>query len=226
METICGQAGQYGFWCGLHDFQTLITGVLAIVVAITAGIPVWRQLKDTNLQTRISHRGTLAELLRDALRRYERVDASINEPLATASPVTSDPVGDPIEIEPQDAHHLEQIFSGVLDWYLVVLADTETAEIETEKKALKAALERLTDTLNDAHWADHNDQQDEDHDIPDAEWARILERCAAAKIEAAARVNETQAAYRRLRSAQERWAQTLRDQIARLDLQIAARRDQ
>lgn len=224
METICGEAGRYGFWCGVYDFQTLITGVLAIAVAITAGIPVWRQLKDTNLQTRISHRGTLAELLRDALRRYARVDASITEPLSTASSVTTDPVGDPIELNPHDAHHLESMLNGVLDWYLVVLADTETAEIETEKKALKGALERLVTTLGEAHWADHNDQRDEDHDIPDDEWARILERCAVAKIEAAARVSETQAAYRRLRSAQERWAQTVRDQIAELDLQIAAPR--
>ncbi len=224
MGTICGQAGQYGFWCGVYDFQTLITGVLAIAVAITVGIPVWRQLKDTNLQTRISHRGTLAELLRDALRRYERVDASIGEPLSTAWRVTSDPESEPFEIDPHDAHHLEQIFGGILDWYLVVLADTETAEIETEKKALRAVLDRLTTTLGEAHWADHNEQQDEDRDIPDAEWAQILERCAAAKIEAAARVSETQAAYRHLRSAQDRWAQTLRDQIAKLDLHIAAPR--
>lgn len=115
MEAICGQTDQYGFWCGVYDFQTLITGVLAIMVAIAAGIPVWRQLKDTNLQTRISHRGTLAELLRDALRRYVRVDASISEALSTASRVTSDPLGEPIEIDPHDAHHMEQIFSGVLD---------------------------------------------------------------------------------------------------------------
>lgn len=224
MGTICGQTGQYGFWCGVYDFQTLITGALAIAVAITAGIPVWRQLRDTNLQTRISHRGTLAELLRDALRRYIRVDASISEPLTTASRVISDPEGEPIEIDPHDAHHLEQIFGGVLDWYLVVLADTETAEIETEKKALKAALARLITTPGDAHWADHNEQQDEDHDIPDTEWARIVARCAAAKIEAAERVSETQASYSRLRSAQERWTQTLRDQIAKLDLQIATPR--
>jgi len=43
-------------------------------VGIIAGIPVWRQLRDSNLQTRISHRETLATLLRDALRRYEKVE--------------------------------------------------------------------------------------------------------------------------------------------------------
>jgi uncharacterized protein with HEPN domain len=222
METICGQAGHYGFWCGIYDFQTLITGAVAILVAIAAGIPVWRQLKDTNLQTRISHRGTLAEILRDALRLYARVEGSISEALSTASRATSDPLGEPIVIDLQDAHHLEGIFNGVLDWYLVVLADTETAEIETEKKALKAALDRLVETLGEAHWADHNDQRDEYHDIPDAEWAQIRERCAVAKIEAAARVSEAQAAYTRLRSVQDRRAQALRDQIAKLDRRIAA----
>lgn len=34
----------------------LLSGAAAIIVAIVAGIPVWRQLRDTNLQTRISHR--------------------------------------------------------------------------------------------------------------------------------------------------------------------------
>jgi hypothetical protein len=31
--------------------------------------------------------------------------------------------------------------------------------------AVKGALDRLVETLSDAHWADHNDQHDVDHDI-------------------------------------------------------------
>lgn len=224
METICSQISQcalMSFFCFVYDFQTLITGAVAILVAIIAGIPVWRQLRDTNLQTRISHRETLANLLRDALRRYEKVDQSIREPLSMASRVTSDPEGEPIEIDPHDAHHLDQMFHGVLDWYLVVLADTEHSDIEAPKSALKSALGTLGDTLNDAHWADHNEQQDEDHNIPDDEWAKIIARCAEAKIEASQRVGEVQAAYRALREAHEKWVQSLRGQIAKLDLQIA-----
>jgi hypothetical protein len=227
VETICSQTSQSAltsFFCSVYDFQTLITGGIAIVVAIIAGIPVWRQLRDTNLQTRISHRETLANLLRDALRRYEKVDKSIREPLSLAFRVTTDPEGEPIEIDPHDAHHLDQMFHGVLDWYLVVLADTEHSDIETRKSALKSALGTLGDTLNDAHWADHNEQQDEYHDIPDDEWARIVARCAEAKLEASQRVGEVQAAYSALREAQESWVQSLRGQIAKLDLQIAAPR--
>lgn len=74
--TICTQisgtvAARMG--CLVYDFQTLLTGLVALGVAVVAGIPVWRQLKDTNLQTRISHRETLANLLRDTLQRYANV---------------------------------------------------------------------------------------------------------------------------------------------------------
>jgi hypothetical protein len=225
--TICSQTSHCilsSIGCFIYDFQTLLTGVVAIGVAVVAGIPVWRQLKDSNLQTRISHRETLATLLRDALRRYKKVEDSIQEPLSFASRVTSDPMGEPLEIGTDDAHHLESAMHGVLDWYLVVLKDTEHSDIEARKTELKAALTRLIETAGDAHWADHNDQHDEDHDISDAEWATIEARCAAAKIEATERVSDVERAYRALREAQQHWVQSLRSQIAKLDLQIAAPR--
>lgn len=225
VETTCSQIGLCSltsFFCIVYDFQTLITGAIAIIVAIVAGIPVWRQLKDTNLQTRISHRETLANLLRNALRRYETVDQSIREPLSMASRMTTDPEGEPIEIDPDDAHGLDQRFQGMLDWYLVALADTEHGDIEARKSALKAALGTLGKTLNEAHWADHNERQDEDHDIPHGEWTKIVARCAEAKIEASQCVGEVEQAYRALREAQDKWVQSLRGQIAKLDLQIAA----
>lgn len=227
METICSQTSHCGlmsFLCFVYDFQTLLIGAAAIIVAIIAGIPVWRQLRDTNLQTRISHRETLANLLRDALRRYENVDQAIREPLSVASRATSDPDGEAIEIDAEDAHHIEQMLHGVLNWYLVALADTEHSDIEARKAALKTALAKLGDTLNDAHWADHNDQQQEDVLIPDDEWATIVARCAEAKMEASERVSQVASAYRRLREAQDAWIQSLRGQIAKLDLQIATPR--
>jgi hypothetical protein len=95
METLCGQANHCGLMklsCFVYDFQTLLTGILAIAVAIVAGIPVWRQLKDSNLQARTSHRETLAALLRDALPRFERVQQSISKPLSMASDVRTLPL--------------------------------------------------------------------------------------------------------------------------------------
>lgn len=225
--TICSQTSHCilsSIGCFIYDFQTLLTGIAAIGVAVVAGIPVWRQLRDSNLQTRISHRETLATLLRDALQRYAAVEKAIREPMSTASRLTSDPIGEPLEIEAEDAHHLESMLHGVLDWYLVTLKDTEHGDIETGKAALKTALDRLVATLGEAHWADHNDQHDEDHDFSDAEWAEIEARCAAAKVESSGRVSEVEHALRTLRDAQQKWVQSLRSQIASLDLQIVAPR--
>jgi len=204
----------------IYDFQTLLTGIVAIGVAVGAGIPVWKQLKDTNLQTRISHRETLANLLRDALARYAKVEKELRGPLSTANNVTSDPIGDPIEIDAHDAHGVEQLFHGVIEWYLVTLANTEHADIEAAKATLKVAIGKLVETFTEAHWADHNEQHDEDHDIADDEWAKIEARCAAAKIEASERVGDVYRAYRTLVDAQQAWVQTLRERIAKLDRQI------
>jgi hypothetical protein len=225
LETICSHTANCaltGVACFIYDFQTLLTGIAAIAVAITAGIPVWKQLRDTNLQTRISHRETLASLLRDAVGRYEKVHQSIHKLLSMADDATADPLGEALPINLHDAHHLEQLFHGALDWYLVILADTEHPDIELRKSALRAALHDLVGTLGDAHWAEHNDQHDEDHSISDTEWAAILARCAEAKIDAADRVSDAQSAYRDLCQAQENWTQSLRNRIAKLDLQIAA----
>lgn len=227
MEALCSAqvpCGWTAFWCLVYDFQTLITGLAAIGVALVAGIPVWRQLRDSNLQTRISHRETLANLLRDALRRYARVDASIREPLAVASQTTFDPEGEPVPISTEDAHGVGQMLHDALDWYLVVLADTEHRDIETAKTALKAALEELSKTLDEAHWADINDQDQDGERIPDDKWAELVARCAAAKLEAAGKVAATEKAYGDLRKAQEAWTQWLRAQITKLDLQIASAR--
>ena len=208
--------------CFIYDFQTLLTGIAAIGVAIVAGIPVWKQLKDTNLQTRISHRETLATLMRDALARFGKVEAAMREPLSMADRLTFYPDGEPMEIEAEGAHHLEQTFHGVLDWYLVILADTEHADIEARKLELRSAIEKLVSILSDAHWADHNFQQDEDHNFSNEEWTEIKARCVAAKIEASSRVREVSEAYRALVQAQQAWIQALRAQIAKLDQQIVA----
>jgi len=140
----------------------------------------------------------------------------MHKPLSTASDVTSDP----IEIDAHDAHGLEGMFYGVIDWYLITLADTENSDIENAKAKMKTEIDRLVETLGEAHWAEHNEQHDEDHDIPDDEWAKFRARCAAAKIEASDRVSDVRRAYTSLVDVQQAWVRTLRSRIAKLDLHI------
>ncbi len=222
MNTCAHASQSFVFVCGLvYDFQTLLTGILAICVAMYAGMPVWRQLKDSNLQTRISHRETLAVLLRDALQRTAQVDKAISKPLDVGMRLTIDHQGASIELDPNGAFHLEGLFRGVLDWYLVILADTEDAEVELRKKALKAALDELISTLHQAHWAEHNDQHSEDYTFSDEEWAEVRAKGVLAQKDASDRVLAVSRAYQALGEAQRKSARSLRTQIAKLDQQIA-----
>lgn len=224
MQALCNAncaLGGYGFWCLVYDFQTLIAGAIAVIVALLALIPVWCQLRDSNLQARMSRRETLATMLRAGLRRHAKVEESITRPLNAAVRATSDPVGEPEEIDTEAAFYLEQELSRILDWYLVVLADTESPEVEARKSVLKSALDALVETLGEAHWADHNDQQQDEDYIPDEEWEQIVARCAKAKVEAAEKVVSLCAAHRALTEAQNDWVRSLRSQIAALDRAIA-----
>lgn len=214
------------WYCGvgvaIYDFQTLIAGVLAIGAAYYAARPVWRQLKNNDLQTRILHRETLASLLREAQERFARVTKSIAEPMSDLDRLTTDPAGETIAIGGHDAFAIEQRLYGELDWYLIDLNATEADDIEVAKAGLKMALDDLLRTLNDVHWVEHNEQHDEDHSIPDEEWAAIIVRSQEAETLAADKAAVARRAMRALGKAQGAWLTALRGRIAKLDLEIAA----
>lgn len=208
--------------CGLiYDFQTLITGVLAICAAWYAATPVWRQLKDSNLQTTIMYRETLAQRLREAVERAARVAQAIDGPLMEAGRLTNEPWGEPIEIDEHTAFHLEQTIGKQLDWYLVTLIDTEERRIEDAKKQLKTAIDDLIETLNAIHWPAHNDQHDEDYSFSDEEWRDILSKSEESRSLASVKVSTVQQAYAALRGAQRLYLQELRQKIGQLDQRIA-----
>lgn len=206
----------------VYDFQTLITGLVAIGAAYYAARPVWRQLADSNLQTKIQHRETLASLMREAQDRFGRVHKSVADPLVELDRLTVDPVGNAEAIGAEDAFAIEQRLQGELDWYLVGLRATEAETIETAKVALKEAMDDLLRTLNDVHWIVHNEQHDEDHSIPDAEWAEIVQRSEKAELLVSEKGAAVRTAMRALEAAQRQWTADLRARIAKLDLAIAA----
>ncbi|WP_267347105.1 hypothetical protein [Sphingomonas sp. GM_Shp_2] len=211
-----------GIGVAIYDFQTLIAGVLAIGAAYYAARPVWRQLKDTNLQTRIQHRETLMALLREAQDRLARVRKSVADPLMDLDRLTIDPAGHVEPLGAEDAFAIEQRLHGELDWYLLGLRGTEEDSIEVLKAALKIAMDDLLSTLNDVHWIEHNEQHDEDHDISDADWVVIRQRSEEAQTLAAVKGATVRSAMRTLEDAQAKWIGDLRARIAKLDLAIAA----
>ena len=205
----------------IYDYQTLVTGVLAVGAAYYGASPVWRQLRDSNLQTQIMLREGLAERLHETEERTARVSKEIDDGLWKAQELTSDPHGDAPRISEQDAFGLEQMIEGRLNWYLVTLRDTETAYVEDAKRELKKALDSLTDTLSDIHWPAHNDQSGEDYSKTDEEWAEVLQKAETGKSSVAQKVSDAWEANRALKSAHEKWIGELRKRISRLDLRIA-----
>ena len=116
---------------------------------------------------------------------------------------------------------MEQRLQGELDWYLVDLKATEADEIELAKTRLKGALDDLLRTLNDVHWCEHNEQHDEDHSIPDDEWAVILARSKEAETLSGEKVAAGRAALRALEQVQAAWITGLRGRIGKLDRELA-----
>lgn len=204
----------------LYDYQSLAAGLLAILAAWIAAKPVWKQLRDTSLQAMIAQRETIVGIKKDAERRFAKVEKVIAEPFRNLSRLTTDPVGEMIEIGPHDAFGVGGQLQGVLDWYLETLRETESPAIEAEKDKLRDALGKLERALNDVHWIDHNDQHGDDYSLTDEEWEEVKRR----NVEAPAKVYEhfgtANQAMRDLKEAQSAWLETLRALIAQLDGKI------
>lgn len=209
-----------GHW--VYDFQTLITGAAAIGAAWYAGAPVWRQLKDSNLQTHIMHRETLAIRLREAEERAARISKSIDGLLWRAQELTSDHEGDPLEIGAEEAFGLQQSIRGRLDWYLVTLKGTEDERIEAAKSEFRAALLDLTTTLDDVHRPASTHKEGDGYVISDEDWAEIEANAQTAKKVATDKVSAAWAANRALKAKQNDLVDDLRKQIALLDARITS----
>lgn len=205
----------------IYDFQTLIAAVIAIGAAWYAGSPVWQQLKDSNLQTYIMQRDTLAARLIEAEQRVARVAAELEGPLRQAQRVTMDASGEPIEVLPYDAFGVAGMLEGCADWYLVTLRGTEGDAVEKAKNELKQALDDLRATLSDVHWPVHNEQMCEDHNFTDVEWAEVERKAKEGAVIANEKVSTTLAANRALRTAQNHAIDEIRKRISRLDHRIS-----
>ena len=207
-----------GLFAGcVYSYQTLIAGVLAIFAAYFAARPVWRQVKDTSLQTMINQRETISDRMNEAIDRFQRVKNEMDETLQKLMHATWDPAGEPIVINDDTAHGLHMTVAGKLNWYLEALRDTEAHEIEVAKARLHEAREELENTLDAAYWPASHGQSDEDYSLTDKEWKEVQQEARHAKTEAAEKAAALVAAWRALREVQSNWVKKSRQKISALD---------
>ena len=202
----------------VYHYQTLLTGLLAIGAAWYAGAPVWRQLTDSNLQTRMLHRETLAMRMAEEENLTNYLKKVIERPLYEAGRVTSDPDGGPIKVDSNHAFHVESLITVARDKAETSLRNNFDQGVERAKLALMSALDDLATTLDDVSVPARIDQHE--YNLSDEQWKEIEQKAEEAETLAAAKVSEAWTAYKELQTAQTSLIDGLRRQIAQLDESI------
>ena len=171
-----------GAWKLLYDWQTLITGVMALVAAGVAAWLVWRQIRSLEVQSAVMARETLVmrvaaiESMRETTR--QKVSSITTEFMAPLHPYEDG--GEPPDINTDWAHQAEQIANRVV---AVLIAHQETSldgeAIDAKRKATIQQVKTLSDCLCKIHTPDHAD-------LEDTEWNLTTDENTAVNTEVAA----------------------------------------
>jgi hypothetical protein len=171
----------------LKEWQTLIAGILALVVAIFALRPVWRQVAKMNIQSSIMARDVLA-------RRLSQTEARMQENAAAVSSITSDFLRDIViwdgrdephyEIDSQWAHSAEQTaFRAAQQLQQYQDSRMDTAEIDRVRGRLIAATRQLDACLDKIHRPDSTDFDDPFYEITEKQKQAIETEAESARDE-------------------------------------------
>lgn len=218
-------AAHFGeFFCIVYDFQTLIAGALAIISAVLAGMPVWRQIRDSNLQTKISLRQSLYTIMDSQKKVLDRLNSSLDDRIRDASILLFGPDGEEVNPDVHGIFYLDGRFRGAIEWYLNEKENTESSFTLERRKEFISAYEILCETLHNAHWADHNEQFDVDQSFSDEKWNEILAECAQAKLDLHQKLEAFEGELHRLRQAHADWIDSIRSKLARLNAEISSAR--
>lgn len=202
----------------VHDYQTLIAGVIAILAAFITARPVWRQLRSMSIQTSTVYREFLAERVRSLMARRkwlaDKLDPFVME------------VGRRIyEMRELEGRlNIHWIFErDQIAWSLINELEADRAErrdpatIAVTLDDVMLRLRELQDTLSDIHWPEHNDQTGEDYAFSDEEWAAILQKSRDADARLDTVISDFEIAKKKLDEAVEAELRGLRDRLKEID---------
>ena len=205
----------------IHSYQSLIAGVLAIIAALIAARPVWRQLGDIRLQTHAVKRENLSLRLAEASNSFQLAYESVETPLRNLMQSTHDPGGSPIEIDEHTSHSLLLTVQGKLDWFFQQDHGIESVAITESKRKVLASKLALEETLSDAYFTAANAQHDEHWSFTDDQWQELESKGQKARVEAAQMATDYATAWQKLRQTHQEWQKEMREKISSIDTQIA-----
>jgi hypothetical protein len=209
-----------GVWKLLYEWQTLTTGVLALIAASLAAWPVWRQLRSLKVQSAVVARDTLVmrvaaiESRRDATRQKMRSITA--EFMARLHPY--DNGTEPPDINTLWAHEAEQIADGVV---AILIAHQETSLdgelIDVKRKVAIQQAKTLSDCLSKIHTPDSADLEGPDWNLTKDEIAAVTDEGERAERDLEDRISAVGKSADDLDAAFRAGLEQLRSRIRRID---------
>lgn len=201
----------------LYDWQTLISGLIALVAAFVAVRPVWKQLALTQTQAN----GVLREML---LKREVEIGKAhvalvekVRPPLNELDSELYSPDDQLLEFSAEGAHHYSQRISSAAHWLSTASKERDSAAVEVAKDALAEKLAAVEALLNEIHFPVSMDQEGEGYSISDEDWAKYVARSEAAQTEVVGAVSAARSALREVEGALSKERRVIKARLKKVD---------
>jgi hypothetical protein len=159
-----GWAGLKGLGQFIKEFQSLLAGLMALLAAVIALRPVYKQLHVNQVQTAIAARELLFGRTRTIDRRRKTSSEEVRKITAdfTARLYQGDQEGGP-DIDPHWAHEADQIVGQVIEEFVRQQTGMGDREAIEEKRAFviqtATALQRCLTDIHQIHSFDFDDHE-------------------------------------------------------------------
>jgi hypothetical protein len=231
-------AGCHGFSvssqsCGacrfIYNYQTLITGVLALTAAAIASVPVFAQVRMARAQSAVMTREVLIQRLRNVGARQRMVAgivSAITDDFTRAIYPDSD--GGEADIHPEWANNAgQEVHFAVAKLKKIQRSRVDPAEINSERENLILVAEKLAECLNyipvpgEAPWEDGELGMSEEEQAN--EEAKADAQAKSAEGELTGKIVAVKRAGKLLDDAYTNLLEALRTQLRRIDDSILER---
>ena len=211
-----------GAWKLLYDWQTLVTGLLALLAAFIAARPVWQQIRSLRIQSAVMARDTLIMRIAAMESRQtttrENIDRITRDFMRTIHPSEYEAVPD---INPQWAHAAEQVVDEVIG-ALTVLQETslDGELIDTKRQTTIQQAKDLSACLFEIHAPYSGVLDDPELNLTKEQIAAPTADATRAEGNLEQRISAVQKSGAELDAAFKASLERLRDRIRQIDVLV------
>ncbi len=203
----------------IYDFQTLITGFVALLAAFITLRPARKQLQKMNIQSSVMAREVIAERIREAETRKAALNAKLEEITQWfyRDLLPGDPEAEP-RINEEWAFNAEQTVDTIIR-YLQGDArkHNDPVSLKHQHDHVVAAAKSLSACLCEIHRPASMDPNDPEYELSDEQIAEIEDASVAARGRLVDLIGAVQRNADALSAALETRLSTLREVIRRID---------